>query len=1614
MKNASILLSSSLTSIKQFMRISKIYALGLGIISLSTGCSPGMFGSGQDKTVTSASAYRKINTACAVMNLKSSTLDVPAMRAIIDCFNENQALNKIAILVKKLPDHALQPLVDAINHHLLEGEGRNTFYELEQTHRDLSKSGVLTEGFQQIAKILKHPKFITSTIALIKAGGVTTQAEDGKWILDPDLLTAIDLLGLDEMTYESWGQNIDSGIALTGAPAVHSLAEHFKEDSGSGQSLQSIVDSLYLYLTEPHTYPCEGHSVDIKPQFIQAVLGEDTSKNQGNPFFNALNKVIGNTPPPGIDLSSHLKIQVPKLASILQATLKNQTLEPNSSLLKDLGIALNDLNGEVKCLKDSKVIPNAAMHLLREMSDQKELDADRYILRDSKLNLVALAPVCDLPKNLQTHYNTLVKTAETGVMKNMAEVLNVLYQEPGLHWKGCDGKSEPGNEYPLLAQLFVNFLGDQKFGHLMPALSEMNARNIWIDLFLVMSLPSQQDQERVQGLFKALIKPQEKLRGQSIMDVFTKAISRADSAQLFKWVSGLTELVQDSDLLLEPVFKTLRNVYYSNSAHPFLDLFQVFFTHATHDVELYNALFEMTKSGAGGTESEFIGAIESISNMAELNDGRLKDLIDTLFKLAHRFITTGVASSQITYPAIPALSAFRQHNLSSSSQWGSDNQVLGLSLKPIVAVPSDSSSFWYTEDCKNLSVLFNIADSTSADNYDKQLQYFLNCGKSGQTDKKGIPPLIKDSVLFLKAQQTDQSTSYLDLAIKNLSRVSSSLTSDDLKYLVDACVPPAGHGSMKSLFGLLNIVPLWVEGPTPPASPLDASHSALKPLYDIAGALMQRATGSIRELEAFAGNILEKKKFSELLGYVDDLLHREVDPHLPNRVNDIQDDPALDPLFTAQLKAQIRQWVEVKECEFYPNTIPNRNGLIDARVLEIIHEAKNNVTNWDLVKLTESTDTLKGPRQSWEIPDLKAVVEPVFKRLGGWHQDPKGTWTQDDSGKRVLESQFNMLKYFTLPKDAKETVERHYSPSHFLEWLYDRSIDYRLITYFYPGEDRPRVRLVNTLDMLELVLVNVDFPQKIPPFKNMALDFLAVLANAWKDVDPALWPKEIKDLAKKQEIQTLEEAVDDITDRKTLGRSIGFENLYALTYMYVGLPSLPSCNLNNRPDLKIDEQANPWLKHLLPVGFNAEEIKDFQRHLYNLWQVNSVLKENLISQKNKIKGVNDGGFKEGLAILRDMFFQLYYATPEKSRHATVTPGDPNHLNMILKQVRAGFLRQIGRQLQKFKKPKKFNDVYDPNDPHYNEWRVLNDFFATMIHSATSPETKEVLVTLFSSDPQHQLIWKVFEQVFKTIDQGTDEDRARMKQLGLYGFATLNRMEEWQPSFNAKPKPDALDLILANTSAILKNHEPFLIAQSDFFNTVFKSKLGSNLLRAIYEDTDEEKKKGLLDEIKYILSEQDGTPNISRANHLMEILKPVFEDEILRAHWTTFEERFNGLQASKEYQNLDVKKVVLPLLRFFEERPTQLNGTPRTVEEKELASRLRTRVASLLKSNDLSRFLLLAGDQKRSSPSDLSNSERFYQVLQTLSQMIGRGNQGEIKEFLKIIVQPSLSERPHSR
>ncbi|MBI2712782.1 MAG: hypothetical protein HYX41_08020 [Bdellovibrio sp.] len=875
-------------------------------------------------------------------------------------------------------------------------------------------------------------------------------------------------------------------------------------------------------------------------------------------------------------------------------------------------------------------------------------------------------------------------------------------------------------------------------------------------------------------------------------------------------------------------------------------------------------------------------------------------------------------------------------------------------------------------------------------------------------------PGISDALSFLTGTvNASTGESYFEFLIK-LAQQSVSNPVDpkaafapaDIRFFMNRWNETYDDGT---LFRAMNAVPFWIGQP---AADWKSSTSILSPLFetvrfifDDIGGRSQRTRVVLSQIMRLAGKLLRDDHMPQ---WIADILtvKSQLDTPLPP-------DPAPVDYAVFPPDDVIADWVRFKECHRLPNPT---HQMIQDRVQEIKAETSLAVTNWDLkaknqglVRRTAwSQQDLLRQSPNGRVGDLYVQLEPILRNLT----------TDSEPGHNILNEQLKFVR--------EEGADR------LLKFLYPRALDYRLITQIFPGEKYPRVMLVNTLDLFELVLTFTDMEGMLPR-RNLALEYLMRLAYAWGDEPEAVWAtKEIPDAWKipipgsypqKLRPMTVLEAVHDILNRSNFA-----ENLSSLSKL-VGITKLPSCNKN---EYEPDPQGG-WFFGL-PQWFDPEKA----RRLYNIWQVAIVLLENApgsgigyqIENQPVANGIlNDGGLK----VLRDQFHSLLLSTPKAFRNSDPHPGgfdsfhqggqyDRNNLSIVLRAVQMGAFRQIGKMLRTFA-PESDDAYRDFKTDLSNIGRTqlysqkvryvpgirpqaatlmpkdeaLMDFVQGVVRLSSTDNVSPLLKALMSTGPNRELMWTFMSELFDAIDEDkpqlaaakAKQVLANLKKEAFYGLGAITRLQPWDPVANAPENAGEVDLIhlvAFDALQVLKNHGQWLYENPQAFKSLFNLESAPRMIQNFYGvDWQDPLRSDMVDLVGRLWTNYPDrtSPMLSG----MELLKPFIENEKARQNFFKIESRIDEVLQNPAYQALNLGPVSDGVMDFLIQR-----GNFTSPDSIAASNRVRDWAAFQLETGNLTQMLDWINDKP----------DETYRLLLTLSESMGAGADGRLKEFFKMI------------
>ncbi|HCM41408.1 MAG TPA: hypothetical protein DIS93_15735 [Bdellovibrionales bacterium] len=1415
------------------------------LLSLATqACSLGMFGSGIDQGVKNTPSYRKINPACAQVDLSKPELDPKSFRELLGCLNANQGLEALHQLVARLTDAQLQSLIAVVNRNILRNPGR--LYQLEKTHAMLAEDGSLDESLLHLGKLIENEEFIASSIALLKDGYfVPDQSENNDAKQSPEqkktfasdriVLKALQRLST-KITPRNSARALDALLSLASSKAFPELLQKFGKQQVSTQPLREITDQLLAYLQSKDP----GH-----PALAQELLGALVNQD----LFAVQDQLLGASP-------EALRSRIPRTTSVLKVLLAG-----DARMMNGLTSLIHYARAPIPCLSGGASVEDPIQFMIRELLDHKS-DPATFLQKDNVLTLTWMNSFCAYPPELGQNYSALLELAETSAIHPMVELLSAL------------NAVKHGNRSPLL-DLVLQLLGDTGtenstgIKRLLPLLSEFTDRGVWDSLLLTATLLKPEARDSVSDLLQFMLEPAPELDGKSAFEIFSTLLTRTSPDHFFKFISSMRQFADSREPFLAPGLHVVRRGFHSNNVHPLTELIQTILAEAPMNESAFSTLFEISEM------PEFSDTLRLFSEMSK--DGRMKDLLSTIFTLFHKFAATGSSAVEKTSP--PPFTPEIRHDYSTSDLVDFED------IPPVTEIGSG---------CRKLDFNIPLSD-TQNPGFGSQLGNLLSCINSDHQHDEYVK-----AIEFLNEAKTEHGNSYFTQLVDLIA--GARLTGTHNSVLVRNFIQAFDDGATASggkIFRLIEALPFWLG---------EKGENAVEPLLKLARPIIAQARPELERLEAFAANdILRHKDFTQLLGYFRRLQNSTSPAQPPADASEAYDLQALE--------TEIRK----NECDG-----PTDAQSLARRAREVIYDFENASNNWELVN--------GRTRDSWNIQTVKDRLDPILQKMA----DP----AQSAPDHTLKDALLKFLGYFSLQPGASPSRDSHFSRDALFNFFKDRSNDYQPISYIYEPDGKPRVRLVNSMDRLELVLINADIV--VPAFrKNYGLQFTAEIGEAWGDEPFEVWPREIQEKFPKnsrKKPKTLRQAVDHIN--KT------FRFFLWLTRD----PELPDCRQANWRS-KNDPTRHFWgedgidrMKDSMENwGFlkSFVDLKKTRTALFNVNQVIDVLYENLPEKRS-----------DGTRILRNLFFELYYSSPKQFRSSKALT--QNNLRVAIDLVKMGIGRQPGRLLRELA-PEQSPTTNGPA-------QLTREFFISLTEAANAPGTPAVL-DLLIREPGRVLTWEALSEIFELIDSSTPEQLQTIKQSAFYALIAGHQL-------------GIADVLMNSAQAVLSEHQEYLGQNTAKMNSLVRSTAVRDFLKNFAEDQNLENKN------LFALWSQSFLNQPQVAVDGISILQAIDSDPQARAGWNEFLTRRDQILASPDYQKLNLTEALAPVFDFFQEKSSDPDSTA-------TARRLRLYLADQLEQGTLDQLFVLAA----------SNPAEFYQVLKIPSRAV---ENGELQDFLRMV------------
>jgi hypothetical protein len=1315
-------------------RVAGILATTVFLVS-GSGCSLSMFsgGDGFDRGIQEQVGYRKPNIKCVGLDLSSSTIDTPTFRRLTDCFNSQGALDPIARLVSSLSDEELAPVVDLLNESLLNNSVR--LYDLESSFNRLATLGILDDTLERFGRLLENTAFVEAGVRLL----------DQAYLSKKDTLF-VDVLARISARFDAAfvGETLDFGITLSRTGAFQELLKRTQGDSPGARKLRrDILEPLILLLREQAG--SEGKRIS------KTVLKRIFDSLQDGSLYRALDARLGGD-------SDDIRTRVPPHAAAIGLLGKRGTRGDGkvaeAAILDDLSSLFHATMGEIRCFKGAQRVERANLFIIQELIRRHESDegsAADFLRRTIPLTLTAIGPFCDYPTELGRYYPSLSRLAETDAIDPVTGLL-VELDRAGLSRAiidvlGATGSGELDNRTGIK--------------RLLPVLAEISDRRAWDDLIYFFTSLSVERRARLAEVISFLLEPLDLSRpeGPSILDGMIELGARVRPEDLEAVLQASRIWLDSEEPILDPIFSKLREAFHINDVHPVVDLIHSGLEASARVPRLCETLLGIAK------RPEFEESVRLVARMSK--DGSLRELASSLLTLFHKFADKSEHPIQLSNA--PALREDRRHNWSTRT-------VSMMEFDFPESATTGSIFLTKKEDpCLQLGFSTSIDQITQASR--REFELFALCiGSSGDHQ---VTADILTWMRDVKLNGSDRSL--FALQVELLSNFGKQLTLEELQTLTNAFIVAVDDRRMHRLLHALPHFTLTrLSGGRDDDRPATLSESAVNLIREV----VLKAQNGLRIALNIGAEVLRDSSFPQAadllvgawraagncdsgkdVGDRDCSLEPEEDSFRHRR--------ALSPAEELNLATWIHNW----ECTADESRIA-------ARLRGVKKEYHHSMNSWELVDGVNSRgQKVRMPRMEWTRSEFDEVIDPLVKR----YQDLNASTPE----RSAIKATANVIRYFNVGGPKNENVENkeddeikpsrihHFHRDGLFKWLSDRADDHQPIAYIYPGENRPRVRLVSTIERFELLLWNANVQFLLP--QNLGFQFLQMIGEAWGDEASTLWPEDILkkypehgecDRALGSGNETLRRklvkkghcpmTLQDVWERDELFPALAMTKSMKTTMktfeFAVGLPQLAECPQVPSPTDPGAVVTDDWRARSSGLGLIPDEMRV---RIFNIKQLLSVVPENLPGAPAAVHGPK---LEDGLKVLRNLFFELLYSSPEECRNPKAL--ECNNLKLVPMVVQNGMLRKVVQKLREFPA---YTEA-DQSIPHerQSDYRKLKQFFRGMGEFTNQTGSGELLQSVVGRDPgKEALVFKV------VVDRLFDMAEAADPSFGLRGDRKLS-------------------------------------------------------------------------------------------------------------------------------------------------------------------------------------------------------------------------------------------------
>jgi len=1345
-----------------------------------TGCSTSLFTgkTGPDVKLVNGD----INKACIGLDLSQSTLSVPTMRSFVNCLNAHGSIQPVSDLVKSLSDQQLTTVASVINQEVLGNPGRMQL--VDQSFLQMDQQGMIRALFEKLSQILENKDFIQTILNLLKNGAVA-QNGAGDMVLDQDVLTSFQLLA-NELTRENAARLLEVLVTNTKTKSYQSLVSSLNSNIPLLKN-SDTVDFLTENFLEYTKRKISQNSVVLGKLILWGARDGTLFQAFDRYFSGSCEKA---SPAKCDDTQTKLSVEY-QIQSLDQFMHFLSVERPD--VHKNLVTLFRTMNAPITCMDDTLQIPNGDMFLMNQFSAIAPFEVPAWVARPNMLKMQFASGVCDLPSGFNDMMSGLRQLADNpqqqhGGLVTVVHLINALRTGdllppgngiPGVYdeIKADIGGSLPKNqEQERYRRFLINFLGDaDAYTYLTDLMAELANRNITGNGLFFINGVDPDDRQSMEYALDVVMRQRPELRGKSVYDVIVNLVLKTKTADLIKFVKSLKIFVDSPNDYVNSFATIARQSLLMNNINPALDLIRGVLQNANSDTSraFIQTLLDVADNPNLGP------SIDLASRMSK--NGNLRELVSGMLMLFRK--KGGGMPAIAAVPAPKQVPDVRNHSIDELGPW---------TPHPAAWVDGPEG----LEACNQIDVGYSLnTPFQDLAEWEKQFRLIAKCIQATMNT-----PFVQDLVDYGLSQKLPNGKPFLPFLWDTASDfIRLPGITDGQKYrrkeifraLDKAFTDP-------DTFKYLDQAPQLLQFLLGREYCADEKCNYKFTLFQTFTRALNQVNqseklGNLQQLAVFGADLISDPKTPKVINYAYEL--EQAASKLPNPTM-----PTKPPLYSYPVSNYPQNSTLfddlVQKMRDYEAVLPGTPGF-DDRIADKTRHYWANVQsgqNWDSYK---------------SIDDFKSAVKPLLTYL---------------SFPGIFEATLGFFFYLD---------SNPYSPEWWESWLQRLSNNVTAIPYYYPGtnpsHDQPTVRLVNQLDLLELIVIDADY--------------------TLKELDQDNW---------------ITEMMQNVNDH------------FAIKYLSKLAQIEPDTNLERemkKMDSWIDDMSNelgsytqylPGQKYGMFSGFLNHEV---QRRLYNLNQVVPVLRKfNKVTEVTTFDGktvrANDLGF------LRDLFKAVMSATP-KDKWNVYTRN--NTLQLITYLSKLGIIRNIGVNM--------WRSDYDPSTKAAKISSVsMSSIVRLFVEAAVNrngdvrslnPDTRNLLQHFLREDcvkkvnglcDDTQDFDSRFVTLGKAVSQFYDWTRdqkcvvpdpskdptkagaapncvsATLREAVYYVATFLGRVEELKPGFVKRAQP-ALNPIIIDHSQFLADHFELLepAVHSDALATFLRALMESEKTSPAFGD-----------------------------------------------------------------------------------------------------------------------------------------------------------------------------------